>query len=696
MRLEKPARRELPAAWRGWRLAVVFAVALLVIGLLLEGNLLLWALSAIPTALPALIAVPAMLLLPGLALLRLLWPEPLAPAERWPLAISISCALPPLLLLLSSLVGLPWGELTCTVYLALSALALLWPRRAPAAAPERGSDPGERTIFGFFRVPARIEWPDKRHLMLIGTTLAAAITRLYAARELPVGMWGDSYQHTVIAQLLVDHGGLFDSWLPYAQLTTFTYHFGFHSNVAWLHWLSGVPVTRGLLIVGQVQSALAAPLVYLLARRLLDDERAALWAALIAGFVSTMPAYYLNWGRYTQLAGQTVLPAVCVVWMALLARAADPAARRNTLRLGALAVIVTAGLALTHYRVAVFAACFVLAYAAYLLIARVRALRDAARMVGVGLATGALLLLVVAPWLIRLRQGALLRLGGFFLSTNIGVEMTNLLPTTDELFTLHAKPYLVALALAGVALLALRRNWRGLVLPAWAALLWLAANPYLVGLTGAGIISNFTVVIANYLVLAPLAGYAIATIWEGIARLPYGAYLAGWGAPLAAAIVLLWGIGWQQRIADPQFQLFTPADAAAMAWIRRETPENARFFVNSFPAFGDTLYAGSDGGWWLPFMSGRQSDLPPLTYGLEAGPQPGYQFAVNDDIAAIERHPLTSPEAADALRRARYSYLYDGPSASPPQEYINPAALAASPLYQLVYDQGGVRIWRVR
>jgi hypothetical protein len=174
------------------------------------------------------------------------------------------------------------------------------------------------------------------------------------------------------------------------------------------------------------------------------------------------------------------------------------------------------------------------------------------------------------------------------------------------------------------------------------------------------------------------------------------ARLASWGALLAGALVLLWGVNWQRRIADPQFQLFTPADVEAMDWIRRETPPDAKFFVNSFPAFGDTLYAGSDGGWWLPFMTGRQSDLPPLTYGLEAGEQPGYQFAVNAQIAAVERHPLTTRAAAAALHQANFSYLYDGPAASPPQEYIDPAALAKSPLYELVYHKGGVTIWRVR
>jgi hypothetical protein len=137
-----------------------------------------------------------------------------------------------------------------------------------------------------------------------------------------------------------------------------------------------------------------------------------------------------------------------------------------------------------------------------------------------------------------------------------------------------------------------------------------------------------------------------------------------------------------------------------MEWIRQATPPDSSFFVNSFTAYGGSLYVGSDGGWWLAFMSGRRSNLPPITYGSEAGEQPAYISAVNAINAAIQRTPIDTPTTAAALRAAGYTYLYDGPTAVgvPPgqAEYINPAVLARSPLYELVYQQGGVTIWRVR
>ncbi|MBX0327752.1 hypothetical protein K2Z83_08690 [Oscillochloris sp. ZM17-4] len=133
-----------------------------------------------------------------------------------------------------------------------------------------------------------------------------------------------------------------------------------------------------------------------------------------------------------------------------------------------------------------------------------------------------------------------------------------------------------------------------------------------------------------------------------------------------------------------------------MSWIASETPPGARVFVNSFLAYDGTLYAGSDGGWMLTFFTGRSTNLPPITYGSEAGPTPGYYTHVNDENAAVYAHPINTPDAAAALKAAGFGYLYNGPAASPPNEYLDPAQIDASPLYEQIYRRDGVTIWRVR
>jgi hypothetical protein len=639
-----------------------------------------WALPALPDAFTAVLAMGALLLLPGLMLLRLFWPASLAADMRWPLAIGLSCAALPLVLLVSDVIGLRWNGTQLWGMLALCGIV--------ACLPQRRRD------------VEVIAAPRLEHGLLIALTFFALLIRLYAARDLLVGQYGDSYHHTVIAQLISDHGGLFRSWEPYEPFTSFTYHFGFHSLVAALNWLSNVPVTRGVLIVGQVQNALAVPLVYLLTVWLTGQRRAGLWAALLVAVVSSMPAYYLNWGRYTQLAGQTVLVAVCITWMELLDQSCSEPRGYTRVRLLVLTTTANAGLALTHYRVAIFALCFVLVYGGYLLVARLRTPVAFWQLVRSAVTAGLLSLLLTVPWLVRVYEGSLPAISGAALSSDLSNTLNNTI--SAEHLMLSVKPYLVALALLGVALLLARQGWRSLILPSWAGCTWLAANPQLLGLSGSGMVSSFAVLIASYLVLAPLAGSALALSAEKLAS--WFAYHSSrlrrlnvqYGQLFLALALAIWGMHWQSRIADPHFQLFTPADAAAMEWIRRSTSHDARFYVNSFTAYGDTVYAGSDGGWWLPFLSGRASNLPNILYGIETGSLPGLHQRVFRENEAIQAYPIGSPQAANALRSAGYAYLYNGPSANPPDEYITVAQLVDSPYFEEVYNRDGVTIWRIR
>jgi hypothetical protein len=69
---------------------------------------------------------------------------------------------------------------------------------------------------------------------------------------------------------------------------------------------------------------------------------------------------------------------------------------------------------------------------------------------------------------------------------------------------------------------------------------------------------------------------------------------------------------------------------------------------------------------------------------------------VNAENASVLAHPADSREAVAALKAAGFSYIYNGPAASPSNEYLDPARIDASPLYEQVYHRDGVTIWRVR
>ena len=83
-------------------------------------------------------------------------------------------------------------------------------------------------------------------------------------------------------------------------------------------------------------------------------------SAVVVGYLSGTPTQYVNWGRYTQLAGQVLLP-FALVWFMRLVEAPPAGWRANGPRL-ALAAIGAAGLGLTHYRILIFYALFVPVY----------------------------------------------------------------------------------------------------------------------------------------------------------------------------------------------------------------------------------------------------------------------------------------------------------------------------------------------
>jgi hypothetical protein len=136
-----------------------------------------------------------------------------------------------------------------------------------------------------------------------------------------------------------------------------------------------------------------------------------------------------------------------------------------------------------------------------------------------------------------------------------------------------------------------------------------------------------------------------------------------------------------------------------MAWVRENTPESAKFLVNSFFAYGGSVVVGSDGGWWLPLLAGRANTVPPLNYGTERGPRPDYGVWVNELTAKVQQFDIESPEVLAMLgdREVTHVYIgqqggkvnYEGPGP------LDPAVLLKSQHYRLVYHQDRVWIFEI-
>jgi hypothetical protein len=218
--------------------------------------------------------------------------------------------------------------------------------------------------------------------------------------------------------------------------------------------------------------------------------------------------------------------------------------------------------------------------------------------------------------------------------------------------------------------------------------LFLAANPGWLGLPGTGEVSNHAVLIGLYVPVSVAIGLLAALPVERLGRWgPLGHGLLA----VAVVVVGLWGARQSAGIVNPYFQLVTQADEQAMSWIRANTAPEARFLVNSEPAYGGNVVVGTDAGWWLPLLGGRQNTLPPMTYNTEQAPAPDFRQRINALAEVVRTHPPGSAETLDALQAAGVTHVYVGTRGGA----LKPEELAALPVYQTLYRRDGAWVFQI-
>ena len=537
-------------------------------------------------------------------------------------------------------------------------------------------------------------WRNRMHQridpvnLLLGVVFLMSLgARIWMVRDIAYPLWTDSYHHTIITQLIIDMGKVPSSYEPYAPIDQFTYHFGFHALSAWVHWLSGSPVPRSVVLVGQIINALAVPSCYLLTLRLFRSRSAGLVSALVVGLVSQMPTLFVNWGRYSQLSGQTLLP----VLMILTIDAFDP--RAAPVYDWILGGIGAAGLFLVHIRIFLFYGLFA---GLLLLFKLARALHrrkpDQVKYLFTGGVTMAgVALIVTAPWLWRFYKG--------FGSTVIHELVQGYQPQRDssyfawraqDVIDFGMQGYLLILAAMGGLWGIFKRESNIYLMVIWLASMFIAANCYLVGLTP--LVSNVTVIILIYLFGAVMIGYlagelirlsmACASNRRWISHIPR--WCASTGFVLATAV----GVRYTVRLVEPQNGFVRPADLDAMQWIQKNVPQEALFHIST--RFWTPLVAhGLDAGYWLPFLATRQTTIPPETYASDGSAE--YMSSINQ-----RAHELLEAGTPGQLWRVAVKYgvthIYIGRRPT----YLRPEFFLTDPAhFNTLYSEDGVWIFEV-
>ncbi|MDD5467921.1 MAG: DUF6212 domain-containing protein [Anaerolineales bacterium] len=648
--------------------------------LVYAGSAALWGLAGeIVTWLLWLGLAVTLFVLPGWVLLGSTWSNwtNLFFEERLGLAIGISLALYPPLFLWTDLVGwhLGWFYAVLPTCIALFFLILRGIQnirsKKPWFAPGISLKAKELPILAALVVTAGL---------LFGV-------RFYVVRNLSLPLWGDSLQHTIITRLIMDNNGLFQSWQPYAEMTSLTYHFGFHSLSAVFAWVSGMSAEQVIIWFGQILNGGAVlailPLIFLFTR----NRWAGVFGVIIAGLLAPMPMFYVNWGRYTQLAGQAIFPFIAYMSYSTLKSKHND---RSALILTGLAF---GGLALTHYRILILAILFLVAIVIFSEFKNIKP-----RLINV-FYIGSIGGLLFLPWLIHIYRGAIL--------ANFRSQLTtpaNMIPTFTEqynsvgMLTDYLPAWMWLLLGLVIAWGLWRREVAVAIFGSWLVMVLLVANPRIFNLPGTGAINNFAILIAAYIPAGILGGAAVGWATQKI----FTDHLPTLSLILLFIAVSLGIVGAKQRITDLQpsrYSLATRADIRAADWIRTNLPADSYFLVNSFLAYGNSISAGSDGGWWLRYLSSRQTTLPPLLYSSETGPFPEYALSINALTSLIHEKGVTSSEMIAELARQGVNYVYVGQTQGRtgfggpyPME---PSNFLASPNYQLVYHQDRVWVFKI-
>jgi hypothetical protein len=553
---------------------------------------------------------------------------------------------------------------------------------------------------GLWRFRSVFHWTNLRKILMPGlyrTLLWSAaglsvLVGLWGIRRLVVGLGSDSYHHTLIAQLIASRGGLPDGYLPLAPLASFSYHYGFHALVAAMDWLTvGIPIRllAPVMFVFLVPaSALAAAFLTESATR---SRAAGLVSAVVTGLVCVFPAFMGNWGRYTQLTGTLLL----ALFLGLFWRWLQAGLKWSHLPF--IAILAT-GLALAHYRVTLMAVPAVLVLMAIHWVTNRPGWRVVAQHLLRGLGAALLALLLGAPWLWLVAASHRL---GYAVSISPGNDASYSISRLGITVLEYPTNYGL-LPLAGLALVWgwLKRDVLVIWLTLWVALMLLLSGPGLL----AGNMDTVSVVISAYLPLAVLLGWLVEPFHTLVGvqqphqsvstpdvHPPRWARLGRGLAALGLLALSLWGVKVSLDHYYPSNVMVRPADLPALDWVRAHTPPDTLFMVNTFHwPFNDEYIIGSDAGYWLPLLAGRQTVTLPMTYTLERTVQPG----LAERLIALDRlnGQLTSPEALAVLRQAGVTYVFTGERGG----MIDVNALLASPAYELLYQQGAVAVFRLK
>jgi hypothetical protein len=630
---------------------------------------------------PLLLVALAFILMPGCLLLLLGWRWSRSwDAAAWlGVAVSVGVAAWPLLWLWPGLLGLRWSGWLFWLVLAVGWGLVPWllynhnqRQLRPVGGPTTRKEWPARATRSRRAARAASSTSGWTYFLLLTIILLGLAARLLAVRDLLFPTWVDSTRHALITAVMSEKGQPLDDYRPYLDVSRFPYHYGYHSLASSLSLLTGWPLFRLLLLLGQLLNALAPLTVYAGAWLMTRRRAVGLVAAFLVALPYFFPAYYATWGRFTQLAAMVIMPgAIGLTWR--LARGA-----RVDQRAWWLAGVLAAGLFLAHFRV-------FLLYLPFAGLVGLVSLRRRIRPLLLAAGAGLLLALPRAIELARASRGTSLIRG-------VPADY-NAFPTSYV--TVGWERFFLALGLAAVLLAipaaARRRAWAAApaLLGAWVGALLLLLSGRAAGLPESWLINLNSAYITFFLPLALVTGIAAVQLWRGLRRFDWRLQIVAHalaGAALAGAA--LFGLRQQVAIINPQTILAERQDLDGLLWLNGNAPADSLVAVGSWLWLG-TTWAGSDGGAWVTPLTGLASTTPPVDYIYN--PELATRVTAFNE-AAMGVTDWSHADAAELLRREGVDFVFVGARGG----FLDPIELAHNPALERVFQSEGVFVFALR
>lgn len=641
------------------------------------------------TLLKLIIITLTMQLLPGWALLSLggCWKR-FKTLHRWILAYFLGMAFYPVLFYLTRLVipRLQIGINKLILFLLLTLIFNLWQFRKSWK---------ENIKF------------EKKDLFPAALFVLILVTRLIPAWQYPYPAWTDSLHHSIITKLVMLNGKLPDTMLPFDPASLKGYHLGLYSLTGSLSLLSNVAPHIALLYYSQITNALAGLAVFIFLDKKVG-RIAALIGMVFVGLISFQPALYFNWGRFTQLASQTMLfPAALLVWMAIEpdsvhSLTASCQKKRPIVEI-ILAALLISGTALLHFRVAVFflplLGLIVLLTAFENKLSPKERKRVVLKTVLIALATIILTLPAIIPALQSYLAPTEPTVGS---SVAVSPDKTDM-PLSEHPYYKFEYSVFYDLGLTKTAslftvlglllgLLFKKTRTMALLTIAWVATLLIEGNFHKFNIPKLAFVNMTGVMIIAYLPGAVGFGLLFETLKESTSRL-----VGSNPARRNIQPILYWVIAFiailfiSDRIntIEPFRHFMSDDDRQAMVWIKENTPPDSIIAINTQYWAGGAFH-GTDAGYWIPYFAERDT----TTRTMMSVDAPDYASVIQRNALVYALY-FANDEIVDtqALCDMDVTYLYSAKNTPFTNMDFNIEALKASPGVQLIYDQNGIQIF---